>query len=145
MVYKLRFLLNNDLSSKISNPTLEHLNVIEKITYSDVDNWQCVFPKYIVKKDCILIVDGILRISTNIPYDGFNGCDAFINDMWTHLVANDRGMIMIPVHWSGLMISGSTFGIYIYTDKRYTYVVEASPNGDTRYQCCNFTEFPLGK
>ena len=136
--------LNGSLKTKISNPISQRVNILKKITYSNINDWTPIF-EYTAISDCILFVDGTVKISTNIPYDGVSGLDVFIQDMWVHIVADKTGTIILPIHWNGLRLSGDKFNVYLGLNGSYTYVINENSSPDGRAYCCNFTELPLGK
>ena len=90
-------------------------------------------------------MDGTVKISTNVPYDGVSGLDVFIQDMWTHLVADKTGTVILPIHWNGLMPLNGKFIVYLGLGEQYTYIINEDSSSDARAFCCNFTELPLGK
>ena len=136
--------LNDSLKTKISNPICDRVNILKKITYSNINNWTPVI-EYTTKSECILLVDGTVKISTNVPYDGVSGLDVFIQDMWTHLVADKTGTVILPIHWNGLMPLNGKFIVYLGLGEQYTYIINEDSSSDARAFCCNFTELPLGK
>lgn len=136
--------LNGSLKTKISNPICDRVNILKKITYSNINNWTPVI-EYTTKSECILLVDGTVKISTNVPYDGVSGLDVFIQDMWTHLVADKTGTVILPIHWNGLMPLNGKFIVYLGLGEQYTYIINEDSSSDARAFCCNFTELPLGK
>lgn len=136
--------LNGSLKTKISNPICDRVNILKKITYSNINDWTPVI-EYTTKSNCILLADGTVKISTNVPYDGVSGLDVFIQDMWMHLVADKTGTVILPIHWNGLMPSSGKFIVYLGLGEQYTYIINEVSSPDARAFCCNFTELPLGK
>lgn len=131
--------LNSDM---VHTPKFVKLQISEKVSFSNISDWTIVFD-YTAQNECILVADGILFIETNIPYDGGNGMDAFICDMWTCAKVDLKNNIVLPIHWSGYMNRGARFIVALGLNSQYTYTINSTSTDDTRRFSCNITEFPF--